>query len=288
MLARKSGYLVAVMILMVCLGAVEANARPGPQSTSKAMPSDAAATNAEFGDFMRFLESHPEVARDVVNNPDILSDHGYLGQNPSLARFLDNHPQVKDDPRAFVPQFLTREAWKFRDQRGQMERWLDSAMPFLVFVIILGALLWIFQVILDNRRWNRMAKMQSDVHAKLMEKFGSSQELLAYMESEAGRRFLESAPISVEGQRITPFPYSRILWSLQAGLVLGLGGLGLLLIRGSMPADTVQGLIVCGTLALALGVGFILSAILSYTLSKRLGLLERQVARSNGAMAVRG
>jgi len=287
MTARKSGYLVAVMILMACLSAVEADAKAAPQGTSKTMPSDEAAVDTEFGSFMRFLESHPEVAREVLNNPDILSDHDFLGQHPPLARFLDTHPQVKNDPRAFVPQFLTREAWKFRDQRSQMERFLDFAGPFLVFVIILGALLWVFQVILDSRRWNKVAKMQSDVHAKLMEKFGSSQELLAYMESEAGRRFLESAPISIEGQRITPFPYSRILWSLQAGLLLGLAGVGLLLIRGSMPADTVQALLVCGTLALALGVGFILSAIVSYTLSKRLGLLEGRATRSNGAMAVK-
>ncbi len=121
-----------------------------------------------------------------------------------------------------------------------------------------------------------MAKVQAEVHTKLMEKFASSQELQAYMQTEAGKRFLESAPIPVEPDQKTSFsaPLGRILWSVQVGLIVALGGVGLLSVRAHVP-DAVQELTVFGTLGLTLGLGFLLSAAVSYGLSRHLGLLER-------------
>jgi hypothetical protein len=149
-------------------------------------------------------------------------------------------------------------------------------IPFLVFIVISGALLWMLHVILENRRWDKMVKVQSETHTKLLDKFGSSQDMLAYMESEAGRRFLEQPLFSVEQKQVARFPYGRILWSVQIGLVMGLLGTGLLFLQGgdkvSPDADTA--LRILGTVALTVGIGFVLSAVVSYALSKRLGLFE--------------
>ena len=54
------------------------------------------------------------------------------------------------------------------------------------------------RVFLENRRWGRIFKLQTEVHGRLIDKFSSSQELAAYMETEAGKRFLEAAPIPVD------------------------------------------------------------------------------------------
>jgi hypothetical protein len=153
-----------------------------------------------------------------------------------------------------------------------------------VMITLLGlmvAVVWIFRAILTHRRWNRMAKTQMEAHTKLVERFQSSQDLLAYMQTEAGKRFLESAPIPVEVEQrpSLSYPYARILWSVQSGLILGVAGAGFLFLRGRIP-DASQGLLVFGTLAVALGVGFLLSAGASYALSKSFGLL-------NGASAGR-
>ncbi|HXN24389.1 MAG TPA: hypothetical protein VOA41_16740 [Candidatus Dormibacteraeota bacterium] len=149
-------------------------------------------------------------------------------------------------------------------------------IPFLVFVVIAGALLWILHVILENRRWYKMVQVQSETHTKLLEKFGSSQDMLAYMESEAGRRFLERPLFNIEQKQVARFPYGRILWSVQIGLVMGLLGSGLLFLqgRGKVSPDAGTALQILGTMALAIGIGFVLSAVVSYTLSKRLGLFE--------------
>jgi hypothetical protein len=136
------------------------------------------------------------------------------------------------------------------------------------------AVLWVLRSLLESRRWNRAAKTQAEIHTKLLDRFGSSQEMLAYMQTEAGKRFLESGTVTYESDspRRTPQLLTRILFSIQAGLVLFLLGVGLIWLRPRI-ASGGEALLVLGTLALALGGGFVLSAVVSYVLSKRLGLL---------------
>ncbi len=159
---------------------------------------------------------------------------------------------------------------------------LDDLVPLVGFLGFMVVTMWIVRLILAHRRWNRMARIQMEAHSKLLERFQSSQDLLAYMQTEAGRRFLESTPIPVEVEQkaALSYPHARILWSVQAGLISGVAGAGFLFLRGRIP-DAAQGLLVFGTLAVALGVGFLLSAGASYALSKSFGLL-------NGASARRG
>jgi hypothetical protein len=102
----------------------------------------------------------------------------------------------------------------------------------------------------------------------------SSEDLRSYMESTAGRQFLESAPIALDG-RTSPMaaPVSRILWSMQAGVVLLFLGLALQFVSRGVIDDAAQPLRVLGVLVTAIGGGFIISSGLSYALSRRLGLI---------------
>jgi hypothetical protein len=150
---------------------------------------------------------------------------------------------------------------------------MDFLGPFTVFIGILLAMVWVIRTLLESRRWNRSLKMHEDLHAKLIEKFASGQDFSAYMQSEAGRRLLEWTPPALDASRGLPNAISRILWSLQAGVVLFVVGLGLLVLRGHMEPGSAPVLLVFGTLGLTLGVGFILSALISYGLSKQLGLV---------------
>ena len=109
--------------------------------------------------------------------------------------------------------------------------------------------------------------MQAGLQTKLLEKFGTSQELLAYVQSDAGKRFLESLTME---QRT---PYGRILGATQASVILALLGLAFLFLRGRVPGAE-EGFLVFGTIVLSLGIGFGLAAALSYILSKTFGLLS--------------
>jgi hypothetical protein len=150
-------------------------------------------------------------------------------------------------------------------------------MPVVLgFLGFLAMLIWLIRQLSENRRWNRIFKLQSEVHARLIDKFGSSQELAAYMETEAGKRFLEAAPIPVgfEQEKRIPNVIARVLLPLQIGIVLVLLGLGCFLLRAAS-TDTNIPMLVFGTLALMPGLGFIISAGVTWVLAGRLGLMPK-------------
>lgn len=154
----------------------------------------------------------------------------------------------------------------------------------LAMVLVIPAMLlcvgWIVWIVANTRRRSRVAELQRDIHAKLFEKFGTSQELIAYLNTEAGSKFLDSA--SIEHTK----PFGRVLGSIQAGLILFFLGIAMLLVRFTMPsagwnaveqAQTAHGFLAVSLLLLALGLGFLASAAASYKLSKNWGLLEREL-----------
>jgi hypothetical protein len=136
------------------------------------------------------------------------------------------------------------------------------------FLIFWGFVVWI---IFNTVRRYKSTKLQAEIQNKLLDKFGSSQELLAYVQSEAGTRFLNS--LTVE-QRT---PFGRILFAAQASVVLLFFGGALLFLRGRV-SGAEEGFLVFGTLFVALSVGFLCSAAVSYFLSKSFGLLQESNA----------
>jgi hypothetical protein len=156
--------------------------------------------------------------------------------------------------------------------------WEEMFQGFAIFVVIstiTAAVLWLLKAMIDHRRWYRTSKVQTEVHTKLLDRFTSNEDLMAYMQTPSGRRFLESAPLPIEGPAKTvAAPLSRILWSLQVGIVLATGGLGTLFVSGRVIEEIAQPLFALGVLVLALGAGFVVSAAASFLLSRRLGLLD--------------
>src|SRR2546429_6267404 len=75
------------------------------------------------------------------------------------------------------------------------------------FLIFWGFVVW---VIFTTVRRYKSTKLQADIQNKLLDKFGSSQDLLSYVQGEAGKQFLNSltlqqrAPTDVFFLRCTP------------------------------------------------------------------------------------
>ena len=115
------------------------------------------------------------------------------------------------------------------------------------------------------------------MHTKLLDRLTTNEDLLSYIQSPAGRRFLESAPIALDQEpRAASAPISRIIWSLQAGLVLAALGTGFWFVQlRNVSPEAAEGFFIIGVLAFSLGVGFTASAVLAYVLSTRLGLVPR-------------
>jgi hypothetical protein len=245
-------------------------ARPGDQ--------DITSIDAQRGALDRFLDEHPEIGSEVVRRPTAMSDTNFLHDHPELQAFLESHPLVKSDPRAFI----SPREWKNEPPPSELADFMSNLAPLTGFACALLAILWVIRTVLENRRWNRSFKMHEEVHTKLIEKFASGQDFNAYMQSEGGRRLLEwTPPTNSSTSRSLPNPVGRILWSLQAGLVLLLMGTGVLLLRSHMWANDEPPLLVFGTLGVTLGAGFILSALVSYGLSRHLGLIDGTAQGSN-------
>jgi hypothetical protein len=148
----------------------------------------------------------------------------------------------------------------------------DNFIPVLAITVVFGSLCWVAWLIFSTLRRYKTAKLQSDVQHRLLEKFGSSQDLLSYVQTDAGKQFLDS--LATE----QPAPYARILGAVQAGIIMTFFGTALLALRGKV-ADSEMGFLVFGTLILTLGIAFIVSAAVSYVLSKSFGLLSGAAAQ---------
>lgn len=144
---------------------------------------------------------------------------------------------------------------------------MSDIAPALVGITLFLVIGWIIRIVSDNRRRQALARTQAELHAKLLEKFGTADEALRYLGSDAGQRLLDSAAL----ERANPL--QRILGSVQAGILLAAVGFGLLLVRGFVSGEAVEGLLVLGTLVLVLGLGFLASAGAAWALSRRFGLL---------------
>ena len=127
---------------------------------------------------------------------------------------------------------------------------------------------WFAWLIFTTFRRYKIAKLQAEVQSKLIEKLGSGQELLAYGQTESGRKLLES--VRVES---TSSVHTRIIGALQTAIVMASLGIALLLLRGRVP-EAEPGLLVFGTIFTMLGSGFAVSSAASYYLSKSFGLLN--------------
>lgn len=221
------------------------------------------------------LYSLPPAIREVLrHDPSLLARADYLAPYPRLAAFLTQHPEVLRSPAFFLGAPMTDDADPGARAMRMSEDVVEGVGGFVFFLSFAAFLAWIVRTVIDHRRWLRLSKVQVDVHSKLLDRMSSHDDLLAYIQSPSGRRFLDSAPIEVDGQsRPTAAALTRVVWSVQAGVVLTAVGIGFWWLGRTVLTDAAQGFAVISTLGLALGVGFIVSAGVSYLISTRHGLI---------------
>ncbi|MEO8217471.1 MAG: hypothetical protein ABI718_10365 [Acidobacteriota bacterium] len=213
-------------------------------------------------------ENPPELGTILSLDPTLLSNEGFLSGYPALNTFVTQNPEVRRNPRFYLSGFELEQG---RDRFA--EDALQGVVIVLSFLVATFTLGWLVRTIIEQRRWNRLSRTQSEVHNKILDRFGATDELLAYIKSPAGSRFLESAPIPLHADRtIRNSPVSRILWSVQVGIIVVAGALGAIFVSGNFAPVAARTINAIGMITLALGTGFILSAIVSMVLSRPLGL----------------
>ena len=235
------------------------------------------------GRLQEILRQHPPSLSTVLRlDPSLLTTASYLAPYPALAAFLGQHPEIARNPGFFLGP--ATYGYDNRDESPERfrSRVAESMVTMMVvltgLMALLGVVAWLIKSAIDHRRWLRQSRIQTEAHNKLFDRLTSNDDLLAYIQTPVGRRFLESAPLQAEGYA-PGAPVARILWSVQAGAVASMIGLGFLFVSSRFAEDTLgfaeasPALFLVGCVISAAGIGFVLSAAAAYLLSRRLGLL---------------
>jgi len=231
-----------------------------------------------------FEQYPPSVAQVLRLDPSLLTRPDYLAPYPTLASYLSQHPEVAHNPVFFLGGPFNGQ--EYQGNRSQVANAVENI--FIGFEVLMGVMTailtlgWITKSAVEHRRWLRATKIQTEAHHKIVDRLSSNEDLLAYMQSPTGQRFLTASlgvpsAADVAPPTIVGAPFNRILWSVQAGIVLAAAGFGLLLARRGVIEEVAQPLQVISILAIALGIGFVASAFASYLLSRQLGLMQPHV-----------
>ena len=269
---------------------MEAAASAAPAPSDK----EVAATQRQLIELLRLS---PTLTTVISHDPSLLANQDYVSRNnPELAAFLAAHPEVGRNPDFYLfthmhqqdgspDEALERAVWpevyRMQSPKSGFDDFLMNMPPVMFGIAFLGAVIWCLKLFVENRRWSRTFKLQSEVHGRIIDRFATTQELTGYMETEAGRKFLEAAPIPLrDAEEPMPNAVARVLTPLQIGVVMVLLGAGFLLLRG-VREDYHTPMLVLGVVTLMPGIGFILSSGLTWVLAGRLGLMPGRDGRAD-------
>lgn len=138
----------------------------------------------------------------------------------------------------------------------------DETIALLGLFTLLGWVFWLY-----TRARQKSLKDRVEFQTRVLSRFESSQELREFLQTRGGLVLLEAH----QREGSSPVPLSRIMTAVQVGLFLCVLGIGLILV-----ALLIGELEICipGALLVMAGIGFFLSAAVTYWLSRRHGLLD--------------
>ena len=267
-------FLSLAVIVLAC-GAATVSAQPRPTVEEQN-------ANDTRERVRQILDQYPPSLRQVLRcDPSLLTRADYLATYPTLAAYAAQHPEIAHNPVYFLNGGCGSG---FGNLEGRSQVAISIESIFVGLEVMLGVMFgigtvgWILRSGIDYRRWQRAMKIQTEAHTKIVDRLASNEDLITYMNSAAGQRFLAAAPIAAAtvDTPATPVaaPINRILWSVQAGVVLAVAGFGLFIAKGGIIDEAAQAMQVLSILVMALGFGFVLSALASWALSRQFGLVQ--------------
>jgi hypothetical protein len=99
-----------------------------------------------------------------------------------------------------------------------------------VLVSLIVGVVTILKAGLEHLKRSKTEKLQFDLYNKVLDKFGSHQEVMAWLQSEGSQGILKA----IEAPR--PMAYNRILNAVQGGLLALVVGAGLMTVSTQIPA----------------------------------------------------
>ena len=273
--ARRLAFILVISGLIWALaGPADAQTTTAGQTITVVTDQNAETIREQFNTILR--QYSPGLGRVLALDPTLMGREDYMAPYPAATAFLKQHPEILRNPSYYLARYSEGYSYSYSDPRTRA--WNDMMEMISVGAVMLTivfALAWMVRTAVDYRRWGRLAKVQAEAHTTLLDRCTGNEELLAYVKSPAGSKFLESAPITLDGNpRQMNAPLSRILWSMNAGVVLTAAGIGMNYISGRIDEHMSEPVFTFGVILISVGIGFLVSAALSFFLSKRLGLID--------------
>jgi hypothetical protein len=152
-------------------------------------------------------ELPPAVGEVLGRDPSLLTRPDYLAPYPALVSFLQQHPEIARNAAFFLGDYQYREPRERNDALDMFQMILAGMGVAAGVAGFFGVLIWVIRSLIDHRRWLRSSRVQAEVHTKLLDRLTTNEDLLTYIQSPAGRRFLESAPITLDQEpRVSRHP----------------------------------------------------------------------------------
>jgi hypothetical protein len=274
--------LAAATLLLLVAGTAAPAAAQQPAQPRPVEEQNASETRERL---RQILDQYPPSVRQVLRcDPSLLVKPDYMATYPTLAAYVGQHPEVAHNPAFFMSGVCGGGGGGYSDARSQAANAIENIFVglevMLGIMFGIGTLGWVIRSAIDYRRWQHAMRIQTDAHTKIVDRLATNEDLLTYVQSPAGQRFLNAsglAPAAMERVAMPMnAPVNRILWSVQAGIVLAVAGAGLWIAKNGIIDEVAQAMQVLAVLVMALGIGFVLSAVAAYLLSKQLGLVSTQ------------
>jgi hypothetical protein len=210
-----------------------------------------------------------------------MTSEAYLAPYPMLAEFLRQNPGVTHNPGFFVGPSRSEldQSSRYNSTAHEISEDFAALLVLGGLMTLMGLIAWGMRNLIEHRRWLRASKAQSEAHARVFDRLSSNEDVLAYIQSPAGQRYLQSAPLAIEGARSFGAPIGRILLAAQAGTVVAFlgGGLWFASTRLAVNPNATEVAPVFFTasmVVIAVGLGLLASSAIAYVLSRQLGLLR--------------
>lgn len=134
-------------------------------------------------------------------------------------------------------------------------------------VIIVPAVMaffgWFIHIIL---KW-RQSKYRLNLQLKLVEKISSSEDLVKFISTGAGEKFISSSNFETLSSK------NKIMGAIYKGIIFVMLGIALFVIK-NVANEIAPAFVIFGAVSFSIGLGYIVATIVSFNLAKKLGMMK--------------